>query len=189
MEYLPSEQGKKNNCCSFARTVFELFKATYRIDPGIKKEYEKLMVTMSTKTWVCHSMMTFSRVLYPLFGIALWQKGKRNADTLEGVNREFICAHWNFIFATIIAFIATGIVLDVVAWKQRWLCRYFIYYECFGMCLYFITPLDRGDFSEMLVIVFLVQFMIQYGCDLAHDAIVATITSAIVLFVINPLIY
>ena len=152
MEYLQSEQGRKNTCCSFTREVFELFKATYRVDPGIKKEYEKLMVTMSTKTWVCHCLMTVSRVLYPLLGIALWQKGKRNADTLEGVNREFIYAHWNLIFATVIGFITTGIVLDIVAWKKPWVYRYVIYYECFGVCLYYMTALNCGDFTELLVI-------------------------------------
>ena len=70
-------------------------------------------------------MMMFSRVVYPLLGIAYWQKAyetkhEREQDTSsdsESLNLDFISATETYVKVTIYVLIVPGIVLDIVAWK------------------------------------------------------------------------
>ena len=70
-------------------------------------------------------MIMFSRVAYPLLGIAYWQKAfdtmhEREQDSSSeygSLNHDFVSATETYVKVTIYVLIVPGIVLDIVAWK------------------------------------------------------------------------
>ena len=50
----------------------DLFIDTFKKGGAHREEMEKVKHSLYTRAWITHSVMMFTRVLYPLLGIALW---------------------------------------------------------------------------------------------------------------------
>lgn len=131
--------------------AFKLFVDSFWISSEVKEEYERVAYLLSIKAIIFHCLITLSRVVYPILGVAFWQKGYANLDKLEGVNREFIEGNWPIIYSLIISFVAVGVIIDLLSLKWPSIARYFYYYECFGVVLWSLSPVNLGDFGELML--------------------------------------
>lgn len=98
-----------------------------------KEEMKKLEENLYTKTWLCHCVMMLSRVVYPLLGIAYWQRGFKERESNLKLDQDFATQIETPLKTIIIAFIPIGVLLDVIAWKYRSFAKWFIYYEGISM--------------------------------------------------------
>lgn len=129
--------------------IWGLLKDTYTSKGTIAEERTKLQSVLETRAWACHISTTATRVIYPILGIAYWQKGFKNMDKVEGVNTDFVNAYRVPIIYLIMAFVSVCVAADIVIWKWRKLARFLFFLECFGVVLYSLTPIDLGDLGEL----------------------------------------
>ena len=54
------------------RFGLDLFKDTFRKGGAYSEEMEKIKHVLHSRAWLIHMIMMFSRIAYPLLGIALW---------------------------------------------------------------------------------------------------------------------
>ena len=58
----------------------QLFKDTFNRKGAYSIEIRNVQASLYTKSWMIHCVMMFSRVAYPLLGIAFWQKAYDGKD-------------------------------------------------------------------------------------------------------------
>ena len=54
-----------------------------------KEEMKNIEAGLYTKSWLCHCLMTISRVIYPLMNFAYWQEGFKNREKIVNLNQDF----------------------------------------------------------------------------------------------------
>lgn len=54
------------------RFCLDLFKDTFKKGGAYSEEMEKIQHGLHTRAWIIHMIMMFSRIAYPLLGIAFW---------------------------------------------------------------------------------------------------------------------
>ena len=101
----------------------------------------------------------FSRVVYPLLGIAYWQKAYEDKHELahkatsdfDRINQEFVSATETYVKIAIYALIVLGVLLDIVVWKQRRFASWLLYYECVSFIVQGFVPFDYGNFRTLVL--------------------------------------
>ena len=68
-----------------------------------------------------------SRVLYPIFGIAHWQRAYKNRHKNPDIDQERVDFLEPYVKGAIIAMVAIGVLLDILVWKKRKYARVLIY--------------------------------------------------------------
>ena len=107
-----------------------------------------------TKSWICHCIMMFSRVAYPILGIAYWQKAYKGRHEYEGINQEFVTQTEPFVKMFIILFIPLGIILDVMVWRCRSRANWIFYYELVSTLAQGLVPMNYGEFQLLFWFMF-----------------------------------
>ena len=51
---------------------------------------EKVNQVLYTKAWMCHSMVSISRVFYPLSGTSLWQEAYLTRDEIKNLDKVIL---------------------------------------------------------------------------------------------------
>ena len=157
----------------------QLFKDTFRRS-GLFKEKEEMKIiknSMMTKAWVTHLILMLSRVVFPVFGIAYWQKAfnERVQNNITELNENFIEKSEDTIKIGIWIMIVLGVLLDIMCWKYRQLSKLILYYELFSILWQGFVPFDY--FSTMNII-YLMQFTLTFitvAVDMGPSVIACTI--------------
>lgn len=174
---------------SCAQFILQLLRDTYKTSGVMGGERLKLIELLEVRAWLCHIFITLTRIIFPMLGIAYWQKGLRNAAELEGVNKEFVEENRSLLVTLIMVFIAVGVLMDILIWKWRWLGRYLFYLECCGVVIYSLLPIDLGDLGEIQIVAILAQSFLVFGCDVGYDMIGALATICLNSLVVYPFVY
>lgn len=112
---------------------------------------ENIQYSLYNKSWLIHIVMTFSRVVYPVLGIAHWQKAYNSRREYDNLNHEFIDKSEAVIKTIIIALIPVGVILDLLIWRYRHLANWVIYYEFVQILLQGFVPFQYGDFQLLML--------------------------------------
>lgn len=144
-----------------------------------------------TRAWLIHIIMSFSKVVYPFLGIAIWQKAydKDYVKEIPDLNVDLANESQSIVKYTLIAFIFIGILLDLVVWKYRNYAYLILYFELCNMCLSTLLPLKFGDVGNMFfLLTFIVAFFL-YSCDMGLHIIATTIAFSIFQLCPMPIMY
>ena len=190
MERLDSyDSGQKPTCCSFMRQGFDLMKETVSPSGPVKTQMNKLEEVLQTRAMICHCVFTATRVLYPLLGIAYWQKGRENLEQLPKVNIDFLGAHLDSLQAVMIAWIAVGVLIDALSFAWWPITKAIFYYECTGLILNSFFPLDMGDFGELIMYAIMLIITIATYVQLRLCLLAIIATAATISFGVYPIVY
>ena len=66
-----------------------IFYDTFR-KSSYEREKENLESSLVTKAWITHIIMMVSRIVYPLLGVAYWQKAYRHYEKNENIEKGFV---------------------------------------------------------------------------------------------------
>ena len=100
--------------------------------------------------------MMFTRVVYPIFGNAYWQKAYKDYQQDDAINHEWVEQNKNTVQAILISTIPIGILLDVVCYRYRHLSRWLIYYELVVIFLQGFVPFNFGDFKGLIILMLMI---------------------------------
>ena len=121
-----------------------------------KVEMKNIEASLYTKSWLCHCVIMFSRVIYPLFNFAYWQEGFKNREKIANLDQEFAVKVESPLTTAIIALLPIGVLIDVICWKYRSFAKYIIYYEAISFLLQGYVPFEFGSvqavFTQMMMI-------------------------------------
>ena len=65
------------------RFLKQLFKDTYRKDGAYREERDRVMNSLYPKAWLIHLCINATRIVYPILGMAQWQKAYDTSDEIE----------------------------------------------------------------------------------------------------------
>lgn len=174
--------------CSFILFSCKLLKDTYIRRLEHEREYQTLQRDMHLKSLICHFFVMLSRVVYPLLGIAFFQRGYASVPTLEKVDREFVEATKPTVLIITYTLIVVGFLLDALCLWKRELAVVLFYYEMVSLVNQSLIPFDFGNFGELVLLMVMVQHLITVGCDLASNTVAAAVTTTIIMLVSFPLV-
>ena len=86
-----------------------------------------------------------SRITFPLFGIAYWQKAYANKDKIEQLNHEFVENSESAMTIVMIVIITLGVLLNILAWRRRRFASYIFYLEIVFLIVQSLQPVNMGD--------------------------------------------
>ena len=92
----------------------------------------------------------FGRVLYPLLGIAFWQKGFEGLEDNDDVNHEFVKKCELPIKILVFVLIISGILIDIMVWRWRHLAKYIAYHDLIFLMVHGFVPLNYGNFKHLV---------------------------------------
>ena len=78
-------------------------------------------------------IMMFSRIAYPILGIAYWQKAYEGVDDYDELNRDFVEKSEPILKMIMIVTIPFGVLLDILVWRRRHYAVWLFYYELFSI--------------------------------------------------------
>ena len=156
---------------------------------SFQREKEQLETSFVTKAWITHIIMMVSRVVYPLFGIAYWQKAYKNYEKNDVINREFAVASEPYVKLAIVILIVLGVILDIAVWRRRHLGKFIIYYELVSLILQNFLPVNMGDFDGLILMMFVVFTNILTACSPKANMIASTATVLFIEFFCFPLVF
>ena len=175
------------------RSTFNLIKelSGYIFARSQKKlvDVEVVEEALLLRAWVLHIAVMVSRVLYPLLGVAYWQKAYKNTEERDDINHEFVRDSENIIkFATCVM-IVVGVVLDILIWRKRKLANILFLYEIIYCFVYGFVPLDFGHMSSVFQIMILSCNYMIYSCDFGNNVIVNFLACPIITLGIFPFVF
>ena len=137
-----------------------------------------------TKAWVTHLILMLSRVVFPIFGIAYWQKAfnERVQNNITELNEDFIDKSENAIKIGIWIIIVLGVLLDIICWKYRYLSKLILYYELFSILWQGFVPFDYFSTMNMIYIMLFTQTFIAVAVDMSPNVIACTLSFLILQF-------
>ena len=132
---------------------------------------------LCTRAWLIHTILMFSRVAYPVVGIAFWQKAynKDNVKEIPDLNVDLANDSETGVKYTVIALICIGILLDLVIWKNRKYASLLVYFELCNMCLHAMLPMKFGEVGNLLFLLSFMMTFIFYSCDMGPNIIATTV--------------
>ena len=131
----------------------------------------------------------FTRIFYPLLGIAYWQKGYRDLDANQDVDKEFARKIETPLKTLIMAMVVIGVVIDIVTWRCRTFAKWIIFYECVSLCIQSLVPFRFGDFTS-LINVFSVTFtFVLDASELGKSTMICTATILLIEIGLMPMLY
>ena len=139
--------------------------------------------SLYTKSWLIHIIMMFSRIVYPILGIAYWQKAYKGKDKLDEqlLNQDFVDKSEPVIKIILISLIPIGVLLDILICRRRHLANLLFYYEMISILLQGFVPFDFGDFGMIMLLMLMIQTYITVACDLSRNVICCTVISLIMM--------
>ena len=122
--------------------------------------------------------MMFSRVAYPIVGIAFWQKAydEDNIKEIRDLNVDLVNNSKTVVKYALIVLICIGILLDLAVWKYRKYAHLILYFELCNMCLHAMLPLKFGEVGNLLFLLSYIMTFIQYSCSMGPNIIATTAT-------------
>ena len=113
--------------------VKNLFLDTFRHGGTFRNAMLEVEDLLCTKSWLVHVFVTLSKIVYPIFGQAYWQKATTARENRNPkINYDFVDMIDPYLDMTIIAWIALNVVIDLIIWRRRKLARYLVYIEMLG---------------------------------------------------------
>ena len=95
---------------------------------------------MWNRAWILHCLLTLSRIIYPIFGIASWQKAYHAIDTIENLNMDLVEKSKDMLKNIILVCIVFGVILDTLVWMSRKYATWILYYEIIIMIPLSLLP-------------------------------------------------
>ena len=130
-----------------------------------------------------------TRILYPFLGIAYWQKGYRDLDENQDVDKVFARKIETPLKMIIIAMIVIGVVIDIVAWRCRTFAKWIIYYEAVSLSIQALVPFRFGDFESLITTFTLLFTFVLDACQLGKSTIICTATILLIEIGLMPMLY
>ena len=130
--------------CSFGKKIL---KGTFRQSKKQRVQTAKVQIFLQTRAWLFHCIMTSSRVIYALIGIAKWQKAYKQdqLDKIDNLNIDLVHQTQTSITCAFIVLYVIGILLDVLAYVYRKHANLIFYYELLFFLLFGFVPFNYGD--------------------------------------------
>ena len=150
---------------------------------------EELRQSMHTKSWIFHIVVSLSRVIYPAFGVAYWQKAYSHDHDESMMNLEFIKLTEPIIKITTITLIALGLLLDILIWRRRKYAAWLLYFELLNVLLQGLVPFNYGHFTLTILCMTFVMIYVLVGCNMGPNIIATILTLTVVVFVEIPLLH
>jgi len=101
------------------RFTWKLFKETFQYKGLYSEQRSQIEAMLCTKSWVLHCVTTSSRILFPLLGVAYWQKAYKDVHKNDTIDQEFVSQSEVVVKAVIIGLIPIGVLIDIVCWRHR----------------------------------------------------------------------
>jgi len=155
---------------------------TFRKNSEFQNETKNIEANLYTKSWVIHSVMMSSRVVYPLLGISYWQKTYRTRAERENIDQEFIDKTEEYVKALIIVLIPLGVILDLICWRRRNLSWMLFYYELVSTVVQGFVPFDQGDYQGLVLMLLLLSNFIAVASHVAPHMIWSLLTLLFIEF-------
>ena len=135
--------------------------------------------------------MMASRVLWPILGIASWQKAyqSENLATIPDLNLSFIENSELTIKVCLGILCVIGVLLDIFIYKYRQYASVLLYYELISTSFHAFLPLNFGDMRGLYVLLTVSWQFILSCCDMGPNIIFATCTITFMQLVPHPLVY
>ena len=92
---------------------------------------------MWNRAWILHSLLTLTRIVYPILGVATWQKAYNDVDRIKDLNMDFVEKSREILKNIILVGIVFGLLLDLFVWVSRKYATWILYYE-----IIFLIPLS-----------------------------------------------
>ena len=108
------------------------------------KDIEAVEEALYMKAQLAHVVVMLGRVVYPLMGLAYWQKAYEKLDEREDINLEFVKSSESIVKIAVVTMIVLGVLLDMLVWKAREFAYLILYYEMFGVLIQGFVPYDLG---------------------------------------------
>ena len=110
------------------------------------------------------------RAIYPVFGIAYWQKSYENYEDNPKLDAERVASTKSFVFMSLYVLTAIGVILDIACLRRRSLSRWILPYELVYYVLYTMCPWGFGDFETGIHFLFSVINFILLSSKMNMDA-------------------
>ena len=108
------------------------------------KDIEAVEEALYMKAQLAHVVVMLGRVVYPLMGLAYWQKAYEKLDEREDINLEFVKSSESIVKIAVVTMIVLGVLLDMLVWRARKFANLILYYEMFGVLIQGFVPYDLG---------------------------------------------
>ena len=154
-----------------------------------KEEMKNIEAGLYTKSWLCHCLMTISRVIYPLMNFAYWQEGFKNREKIVNLNQDFSAEIQTPLTIVIIALLPVGVLIDVISWKHRSFAKYIIYYEAVSFLLQGFVPFEFGSVQSIFTMMMMILIYTLVVCQLSVGAIVCSVVYFTLEVIIFPIVY
>jgi hypothetical protein len=81
-----------------------------------------------------------------------WQKCYENLDKRTDLNLPFVNASKPFVLYTMFAFLPIGVILNIVAWRYRYLTKWIFYFELLMLIVEGFAPVFYGQLRDEMVL-------------------------------------
>ena len=125
---------------------------TFRHNPQTRQEIQKLESSLCYRAWVFHCIISLSRVVYPLLGIAYWQKAFQRRSHNQNFDQDFLDENEDIIKGVIIALIPLGFIIDFVCYWRRDFAKVIFYYEMLSVFVQGFVPINHGDSGDIVLL-------------------------------------
>ena len=120
--------------------IMQLIKDTFSAGGSYRKEMQKLEVSLGTRAWLTFSILSLTRVVYFISGIAIYQTVEDDNAKIEGLNEDFVRKTETTVKYAIIVMLVLGVLSNVVIYRYRRCAKWIIYYELVFLILTSLIP-------------------------------------------------
>ena len=163
-----------------------LYKDSFKNNSGKMEDIEIVDKVLYMRAWLFHSLLTFTRLVYPLIGISFWQKSYKTYEDREEINQEFVKNSESIVKICLITSTVLGGLLDMLIWKHRKFAIAIFYYECIVLLVHGFVPYDYGAIGDFFALLTIYSMFLGYCCDLGRNGIAIIATYLIQTLLILP---
>ena len=188
METSKRSKDKKGRFCRGLVFAKELLRHTF-FKTDFESEKRSLEEKLLTKGWIWHCFMSLTRIISFATGTAYWQKAYEVDKFPEGVDEAFVDKTQSTVQAIYLCVIVLGPILDIVVWRKRQLGVLLFYFELVPMCLLAATPLNYGEFKELLSCLYCQYTYMVMAVNTKGHVCSCILVYTACIFVITPQVY
>ena len=159
-----------------------ILKETYKTGGDFTEDKKKLQQVLNTKSLIGHIFLMLPRAIYPIFGVAYWQKTYEDYEDNSKLDADRVASSKTFVYMSLYILTVIGVILDIACLRRRSLSRWILPYELVYYVPYMMCPWDFGDFETSIHFIYSCINFIVLSSKMNMDAPLAGVFMLVTQF-------